>query len=95
MNKVDFFDSDSRSKSLFGATLKMATGIAPYFIPGVGTVYARLKVASGLASAMPTFAKAFESILTGENNVQAFTDWENYAAKFKTKSFSDKNEGSL
>lgn len=95
MNKVDFFDSDSRSKSLFGATLKMATGIAPYFIPGVGTVYAGLKVASGLASAMPTFAKAFESILTGENNVQAFTDWENYAAKFKTKSFSDKNEGSL
>lgn len=95
MNKVDFFDSDSRSKSLFGATLKMATGIAPYFIPGVGTVYAGLKVASGLASAMPTFAKAFESVLTGENNVQAFTDWENYAAKFKTKSFSDKNEGSL
>ena len=95
MNKVDFFDSDGRTKNILGATLKMGVGIAPFLIPGVGQVYAGLKVFTGLASVMPTFAKSFEAVLTNENNINAFTQWENYTAKFKAKSFSDKNEGSL
>lgn len=95
MNKVDFFDSDGRTKNILGATLKMGVGIAPLLIPGVGQVYAGLKVFTGLASVMPTFAKSFEAVLTNENNINAFTQWENYTAKFKAKSFSDKNEGSL
>ena len=95
MNKIDFFDSDGRTKNILGATLKMGVGIAPFLIPGVGQVYAGLRVFTGLASVMPTFAKSFEAVLTNENNINAFTQWENYTAKFKAKSFSDKNEGSL
>ena len=73
MNRVDFFDSDGRTKNILGATLKMGVGIAPFLIPGVGQAYAGLRVFTGLASVMPTFAKSFEAVLTNENNINAFT----------------------
>lgn len=73
MNKIDFFDSDGRTKNILGATLKMGVGIAPFLIPGVGQAYAGLKVFTGLASVMPTFAKSIEAVLTNENNINAFT----------------------
>ena len=65
-NTFDVFDSDGRSKNPFKVTAKLALELAPFFIPGVNVYYGGLKMAMGLASALPIFYKAGEGILTGD-----------------------------
>lgn len=67
INKVDFFDSDGKDKSVIGTTAKLAAEIAPFLIPGFNTIYGGFKAAVGLASVLPTFYKSMEGILLGDN----------------------------
>lgn len=34
INKIDFFDSDGKDKSVAGTTMKFMASVAPYLIPG-------------------------------------------------------------
>ena len=65
INQFDFLDSDGREKSIPGTVFKLAAEIA-VFIPGVGTYYGGVRAAVGLASALPTFYKAIEGLLLGD-----------------------------
>lgn len=73
-NKLDFFDSDGRNKSVIGTTAKLAAEIAPFLIPGVNTVYGGFKMALGLATVLPTFYKAIEGIFLGDTTTNNETD---------------------
>lgn len=66
LNKFDFFDSDGKRKSIGKATVKTLVEIAPLLIPFTAPTYAGVRAAVGLASVMPTFYKAFEGILLGD-----------------------------
>ena len=101
-NKIDYFDSDGKDKSVIGTTFKLATEIAPFFIPGVNTYYGGFKVATGLASSLPTFYKAIEGIISGNDSTDNDTDLykaatkvEGFMARFNADSYSDKSQGSL
>lgn len=95
-NKVDFFDSDSKTKSTIGTTAKLLVEIAPFFIPGVNTIYGKYKMAMGLSYVLPTFYKAIEGLFL--NDVSAGNEtalWktlnktQGYLAKFNQNSVSD------
>ncbi len=97
-NKFDFFDSDDRQKSIAGTTFKLASQIAPYLIPGFNTYYGGVTAAIGLASVLPTFYKAFEGMLIGDNKTSltdAATSAESYLAKYNQMSISDESQGSM
>jgi hypothetical protein len=94
-DKYNVFDSDEREKSLAGIGVKLAAQIAPFLIPGVGTVYGGVRAAVTMASVLPTFYKSLEGMLLGENaNAMGglATSAENYMAKFAQQSVSE--EGS-
>lgn len=98
LNKFDFFDSDSREKSMVGTTFKLAAQIAPYVVPGVNLVYGGVTAAVNLASVMPAFYKSFEGILLGDrvtDSTKVATAAESYLAKFVQSSKSDESQGSL
>lgn len=95
-NKIDYFDSDGKNKSIAGTSFKIATELAPLFIPGVNMYYGTFKMALGLSSALPTFYKALEGIIGGDRTASNETDlWkaatktEGFLAKYNTDSFSD------
>ena len=98
LNKFDFFDADSREKSIAGTTFKLAAQIAPFLIPGVNLYYGGVSAAVGLASVLPTFYKSFEGMLLGDTKSgvsDLATAAEGYMAKFKQKSYSDEAQGSM
>ena len=111
LNKIDFFDSDGKDKSVFGTTMKLASEIAPFLIPGfniggaaikVAEWYGALKMGIGLASVLPTFYKAAEGIILGDNKDGIETDlWkgmnatEGFMKKFTDRSLSDSSSGSM
>lgn len=100
-NKIDFFDSDGRTKSIGGTTMKLATEVAPFLIPGVGLWYGGFKMAIGLASVLPTFYKAGEGLFLGDNNGLETGMWkmmnaaEGYTSKFTENSTSDEAQKSM
>ena len=57
-NKYDFFDSDSLEKSAIGTVVKTVASIAPYFIPGVRTVWGIAEIARQLSIALPELYKS-------------------------------------
>jgi hypothetical protein len=68
-NKLDFFDSDGREKSVVGTVSKLAVEIAPFLIPGVNTFYGAYKMAKGLTYVLPVFYKSIEGIFLGDSTV--------------------------
>ena len=95
-NKIDYFDSDGRDKSIAGTTFKVVTEMAPLLIPGFNVWYGGYKAAVGLAGVLPTFYKSFESILLGETTTEKETAlWkaaskaEGFMAKYNQASYSD------
>lgn len=90
INKMDFFDSDGFDKSIGGVAAKTAITILPYLIPGFNAYYGGITAALGLASVMPTFAKALDSTVTGGGDPAAktLTKLENWFRKFTTDSKS-------
>lgn len=97
LNKFDPFDSDGLTKSIGSTVMKTALQIAPLLIPGVGPVYGTIGAFANLASVMPTFAKAVNSIITNDsdNNIgKNLTLLENWFGRFgETK--SDKGKESF
>lgn len=97
-NRFDFFDSDSREKSIGKVATKVVFDIAPYLIPGVGQWYGGIKAAISLASVLPTFYKSMEGLVLGDNLSdlgEGATAAENYLAKFTQRSVSDESQSSL
>jgi hypothetical protein len=97
-NNLDFFDADSKEKSALKTTIKLATEIAPFLIPGVGQIYGGVRAAIALSSVMPTFYKSLEGMLLGDTNsdiANMATAAEGYMAKFATSSISDEGQKSL
>ena len=92
INKVDFFDSDGKDKSVVGTTIKLAAEVAPFLIPGFNIFYGGVKMAMGLASVLPTFYKSFEGLLLGDSDGVETTAWK---AMNSLEGFMKKYEGSL
>lgn len=89
MNKVDFFDSDGYDKSGVGIFAKTVVPMLPYIagmlIPGAN-YYAAMTTALGLASVLPTYYKAIESLFTGEKSSslsKSATKAENWFKKWQ------------
>lgn len=96
-NKIDFFDSDDKEKSITGTVMKTIATIAPYFVPGVRSVWGGITAAIGLSSVMPTFAKMAEGVVIGDRETgftRAMSAAENYFKKFNP-SHSDKGNQSM
>lgn len=98
VNKLDIWDSDSKEKSVWATTAKVAFDIAPFLIPGVGEVYGGIKAAIGLSAVMPTFYKSLEGMLLGDTpsySMEMATAAEGYLAKFNQNSISDASQGTF
>lgn len=102
INKIDFFDSDGKDKSVAGTTMKFMASVAPYLIPGFNVWYGGFNMALGLASVLPTFYKAAEGLFLGDNKNGTETDlWkkmnaaEGFMSKYNTHSVSEAGEKSL
>jgi hypothetical protein len=65
-NKLDFYDSDGKDKSLWGVAAKLVSQVAPYYIPVVGPGYAAFTTVMGLTSVLPAFYKSIEGLLLGD-----------------------------
>lgn len=102
INKIDFFDSDGKDKSVAGTTMKLIASVAPYFIPGFNVWYGGFNMAVGLASILPTFYKAAEGLFLGDNKTGVETSlWktmnaaEGFMSKYNTRSISEEGEQSM
>lgn len=85
LNKIDFFDSDGYEKSIVGVTAKTLVHALPYLIPQVRGVMGAVAATVNLVSVMPTFYKALEGIITGDERTSATkgaTSVENWFKKF-------------
>ena len=70
INKIDFFDSDDKDKSIAGTAAKVIVGTLPYFIPYVGTAYTAAQILIGLGSSLPYIAKSMNGIINNEKYSQ-------------------------
>ncbi len=89
LNVIDFFDSDGFEKSAWGTTAKILTTSLLYFIPATAPYYGALTAALGLASVMPTFLKAIDSIFTGNQQTEVkgtLREMENWFRKYNSSS---------
>ena len=94
LNKIDFFDSDGKEKSMFGSVMKMAFTIAPYivskgktrkWIGGIGALWETSKV-------FPQFTKGLVDIANGDRDTgfeKAMEQWDKFNTRFQ-RSQSDK-----
>ena len=85
-NKLDFYDSDGKDKSLWGVAAKLVSQVAPYFIPVVGQYYAAFTTITGLASVLPTFYKSAEALIMGDQDTvtrDVATRMENWFRKWE------------
>lgn len=101
-NKIDFFDSDGKDKSIIGTTFKTAAEIAPYLIPGFNMYYGTFKMSMGLAEALPSLYKSLEGIILGDTDKgnetalwKAASSVQGALAKYSTESQSDKGMNSM
>ena len=96
-NKIDFFDSDDKHKSIGGQLMKTAATIAPYMIPGVNLAWGGITAAVSMGTVLPTFAKMLEGIAIGDKETsftKAMSAQENWFNKF-SKSHSDEAQKSI
>lgn len=101
-NKVDFFDSDGKTKSIVGTASKLIVEIAPFLIPQTAAIYGAYKAAKGLAFVLPTFYKAIEGIFLGDESIgnetemwKAMNSMQGYLAKWNQNSVSDEAAASF
>ncbi len=96
-NKLDFFDSDDKEKSLGGQLMKTAATIVPYLIPGVREVWGGITAAVAMGTVLPTFGKMLEGIAVGDKETaftKAMSAQENFFNKFNS-SHSDEAQKSI
>jgi len=99
LNKIDFFDSDGKTKSKFGTVAKTVANVAPYIIPGFNAYYGAFTATMALAEVLPTFYKAAEGLITGDDAkrsalFKAASKQEGFMRKFN-KSHSDEAKDSM
>lgn len=66
LNKIDFFDSDGKEKSVAGIAFKTIANVAPYFLPYVKIPYTVANILVGLGENLPQFVKSIEGLITNE-----------------------------
>lgn len=96
-NKIDFFDSDDKHKSIGGQLMKTAATVVPYLIPGVNLAWGGITAAIGMGTVLPTFAKMLEGIVIGDKETdftKAMSAQENWFNKFSS-SHSDEAQKSI
>lgn len=101
-NKVDFLESDGKSKSMLATAAKLVVEITPFLIPGLQTYYGGYKMAMGLSYVLPTFYKAIEGMLTGDVSAgnetalwKKMNSAQGYLAKFNQTSISEEGNSSI
>lgn len=101
LNKIDFFDSDGKDKSIGETLMKGAAAIAPLFLPTpLATAYSATLVLRELGKSLPMIDGLFGAI-TGNNQDTAFTRLANNiagkmtAATSSTSDYSRDNQLSL
>lgn len=86
INKLDFYDSDGKRKSVFGTAMKTAAQIVPMFLhPAVGYTWGAINAAKGIGQSMAALSKGVDSIITGNDDNEfgrAMTKMENWLARF-------------
>lgn len=86
LNKLDFYDSDGKRKSVFGTAMRTASQILPMFLhPVVGYTWGALNAAKGIGQSMAALSKGIDSIITGEDDNEfgrTMTKMENWLARF-------------
>lgn len=96
LNKIDFFDSDGYEKSVAGVAAKTTAAIIPWLIPGFNKYYGAMTASFALASVLPTFYKAFDHMLNGEEDSfmsSEATKLENWFRKFEGSKSQEGREG--
>lgn len=79
LNKIDFFDSDDKEKSIGGTIMKSAAAIAPMFMGPVGTAYSVVQVLREFGKVLP-FIEGLTHIVTGNTPDTAFSKFANNIA---------------
>lgn len=90
-NKIDFYDSDGRDKSIGGIVMKSLVSVLPYLTPLKG-YYGAFTMVMQLANTMPILYKSLENVVSGDKNSLMFQNaiaLENWFAKWE-RSKSDK-----
>lgn len=86
LNKLDFYDSDGKRKSVFGTAMRTASQILPMFLhPAVGYTWGALNAAKGIGQSIAALSKGIDSIITGEDDNEfgrTMTKMENWLARF-------------
>lgn len=86
LNKLDFYDSDGKRKSVFGTAMKTASKIVPMFLhPAVGYTWGAINAAKGIGQSLAALSKGVDSIITGTDDNEfgrAMTKMENWLGKF-------------
>jgi hypothetical protein len=102
LNKIDFFDSDGREKSIAGTTFKTIAAIAPYLIPKFNRVWGGITAGIGLSASLPSLFKSLEGMLTGEDQFEnqsslwkTMNSVEGFMSKFTANTVSDKASESM
>lgn len=79
LNKIDFFDSDDKEKSIGGTIMKSAAAIAPMFMGPVGTAYSVVQVLREFGKVLP-FIEGLTHIAIGNTPDTAFSKFANNIA---------------
>lgn len=86
LNKLDFYDSDDKKKSVFGTAMKTAAQIVPMFVhPAVGYTWGAINAAKGIGQSLAALGKGIDSIITGSDENEFgrnLTKLENWLARF-------------
>lgn len=73
LNKIDFFDSDDREKSIGGIIMKTAVAIAPMLLPTpISFAYSAAMVGRELIKVLPMI-DGLSGMITGNDTPTAFT----------------------
>jgi hypothetical protein len=69
LNKIDFYDSDDKKKSVFGTAMKTASQIVPMFLPNpVKYTWGAINAAKGIGQSFSALGKGIDSIITGDDD---------------------------
>lgn len=86
LNKIDFYDSDDKRKSVFGTAMKTASQIVPMFLPNpIKYTWGAINAAKGIGQSLSALGKGIDSIITGDDDDEFgrnLTKLENWLSRF-------------
>ena len=87
-NKLDFWDSDDKEKSIGGSIMKGVATVAPLFMGNVGVLLSTAQVVREFGKVMP-FVDGLINTVTGNKPDTAFSKWANNWSARMTSFTSD------